>query len=128
MFIRFVVLRKHAGSQYEEGVFQAAYGLRRRGLLSDYEEEWLKEILKRFSKNLARPVRLSRARRANAYKNAISWLKPTAREHITRIRDLVALLEHHGVLTKMIETDRPGYVVYEDAYQIAAVPFRDGDV
>jgi hypothetical protein len=38
---------------------------------------------------------------------------------------LAVLLEHHGIATKKIRTDRPGYVVYEDAFQVAAVPFND---
>src|ERR1051325_6162075 len=32
-----------------------------------------------------------------------------------------------GVPTRMLVTARPGYVVYEDTHQIAAVPFRDAD-
>jgi hypothetical protein len=34
------------------------------------------------------------------------------------------LLERHGVRTEVLRTDRPGYVVYEDEYQVAAIPFR----
>ena len=52
------------------------------------------------------------------------WFKPAAREHILRIRDIVAILENHGVTTKMLVTRRPGYVVYEDEHQVAAIPFR----
>jgi hypothetical protein len=28
----------------------------------------------------------------------------------------------------MIKTERPGYVVYEDQFQIVAVPFADSDL
>jgi hypothetical protein len=33
------------------------------------------------------------------------------------------MLERCGILTEMLRTDKPGYVVYEDKYQVAAVPF-----
>ena len=37
---------------------------------------------------------------------------------------IVALLAEHGIHARMIQTDRPGYVVYEDPFQVAAEPFR----
>jgi hypothetical protein len=58
--------------------------------------------------------------------NGISWFKATAEEHISKIRELIALLENHGVRVEMIKTTRPGYVIYEDNFQIVAVPFADG--
>ncbi len=38
---------------------------------------------------------------------------------------MVRILEAHDVFLKAITTDRPGYVVYEDAHQIVATPFAD---
>ncbi len=57
----------------------------------------------------------------------ISWFKDTAQTHIGKMREMVALLEHHDVSVRMIKTMRPGYVVYEDEFQIVAVPFADSD-
>jgi hypothetical protein len=37
---------------------------------------------------------------------------------------VVAILQNHGVSVRMLKTDRIGYVVYEDEYQIVAEPFR----
>ncbi len=37
----------------------------------------------------------------------------------------MAILEGHGIHTEMIATSRPGYIVYEDSYQIAAEPYAD---
>ena len=39
------------------------------------------------------------------------------------MRALAALLEHKDTAVDVIESDRPGYVIYEDEHQIAAVPF-----
>jgi hypothetical protein len=56
---------------------------------------------------------------------AISWFKDTAHEHLARVRELVVILEHHGVPVRMLKADRVGYVVYEDEFQIVAQPFAD---
>ena len=42
-----------------------------------------------------------------------------------RIWHLVADGKLHGFLVSQIRSCKPGYVVYEDALQIAAIPFRD---
>jgi hypothetical protein len=46
-------------------------------------------------------------------------------EHLGKIRELVALLERCGVSIRRLWTKRPGYVVYEDSFQVTAIPFRD---
>lgn len=125
MFIRFVVPVRHADSHRPTGVFHAADELRRRDILADEECARLNGLLRWFNRRLRVPHRLSRSRRAHACGKAICWFKPDARLHVARVRELAALLERHGVTTDLIRTARPGYVVYEDDYQVAAVPFRD---
>ena len=56
---------------------------------------------------------------------ALSWFRDTAHEHIGKMRDFALILERHGIAVRMIRTDRPGYVLYEDDYQVAAYPFAD---
>ncbi len=41
------------------------------------------------------------------------------------MRAFAEILERHGMAVRMIHTDRPGYVLYEDEFQIAAYPFAD---
>jgi hypothetical protein len=40
--------------------------------------------------------------------------------------EMVQILERNGVYVKKIKTDRPGYVIYEDEWQLVAEPFRKG--
>lgn len=69
---------------------------------------------------------MSRTRNANhKQKRALSWFKDSAHAHLERVRRLVALLESCGVVAEMITTERPGYVVYEDDFQMVAEPFAD---
>jgi hypothetical protein len=39
------------------------------------------------------------------------------------VRELVGILQNHGVLVQTLTTDGVGYVVYEDDFQIVAEPF-----
>jgi hypothetical protein len=94
------------------------------------EESLLKEIADWFNWNLHKPKRFTSAKPPYYRKrqNGISWFKDSAQEHIGKMREMVALLEHHDVSVRMIKTTRPGYVVYEDEFQIVAVPFADSDI
>jgi len=56
------------------------------------------------------------------------WFKASAKDHIDKIREIIAVLENYDVSVRMIKTERPGYVVYEDQFQIVAVPFADSDL
>jgi len=127
MYIRFIIGEIHDDSQFEVGVFQAAYRLRREGHLPSYEESRLTELLDWFNANLEKPTRLTTSKPPYYRKRnrAICWLKDTAAEHILQLREIVSILDRHDIHTEMIQTDRPGYVVYEDEFQIAAEPFSD---
>ena len=35
-------------------------------------------------------------------------------------------MERHGIYVKKIVTDKPGYLVYEDEWQVVAEPYRKG--
>ena len=38
---------------------------------------------------------------------------------------MAAILGEHGIVVETLETERPGYVVYEDDVQVVAEPFSD---
>ena len=99
--------------------------LEAKGDLPHHEEAVYRDIYKWFQKNLRRPRSFTRSSKPHAKKVAISWFKESASEHIAKMREIMAILEGHGIHTEMIATTRPGYIVYEDAYQIAAEPYAD---
>ncbi len=125
MFLRFVVPDIDDDSERELGVFQGINKLRKLGVLSHYEEDQDDLIGRWFDQNLLKPTRFTTAKPPfhNKKSKAISWFKDTAHEHIAHVRSLVAILQHHGVPVRMLKTDRVGYIVYEDEYQIVAEPF-----
>lgn len=125
MFIRFVIHLNDEDSGRRQGLFQAMISLEETGELFEYEQERYDEIYDWFKKNLRRPTSFTRSSKPNAKKIALSWFKDTATVHIARMHEVSAILRSHGVEVDVIRTERPGYVVYEDEYQVAAEPFQE---
>jgi hypothetical protein len=130
MFLRFVIADRDRESHQELGLFHAAGRLRDSDSLSEAEETLLQEVRDWFNINLEKPRRFTSAKPPYYRKrqNGISWFKDSAREHINKMREMVVLLEHHDVPVRMIKTTRPNCVVYEEEFQIVAVPFADSDI
>jgi len=55
----------------------------------------------------------------------IFWFKPEALSLEKRLRSLANSLVACGHGVEVIRTRKPGIILYEDEYQVAAVPFRD---
>jgi len=127
MYLRFSVTEIDENSERELGVFHAVRYLRDEAKLESYEEERIDSIIHWFSEHLEEPTRFTASKPPFYRKRAraISWFKDTADEHLFRIRELVAILEHHGISVQTLKSNRVGYVVYEDEFQIVAQPFAD---
>jgi hypothetical protein len=125
MLVRFVVMERDEDSHQLTGVFHAAFRLRDRGILDRAEGSTFERLRLWFNEHLPVPDRFSRSRRSGAHHNAICWFKTDAVEHLGKMRELTELLARHGLIIRRLRTTRPGYVVYEDDFQVAAVPFRD---
>ena len=125
VFIRFVVEERDRRSGRRRGVFQAAYALRSSGAMTKYEEARLADTLRWFDAHLEKPTQLARSRRPHRAAQAICWFKAGAAEHLGRIREVRHILDGYGVTVDAITTHRPGYIVYEDPFQVAAHPFAE---
>ena len=125
MFVRFVVHRNDEDSGRRQGLFHAIVGLEREGVLLEHEQSHHNEIYTWFKKNLQKPRSFTRSSKPHAKNVALSWFKDTAVEHITRMHALAQILKAHDVDVEVLRTERPGYIVYEDAFQVAAEPFKE---
>jgi hypothetical protein len=128
VFLRFVLMRSHPDTGVDEGIFSAAYELRDSVDTPASDRHLLDALLSWFETNLATPARFNRTKSKGYYRRntaGVSWLKPTASEHITKMRALIAILEENGYRVSQVTTKTPGYVVFEDDHQIVAEPFRD---
>ena len=125
MYLRFVVPDIDEDSGRELGVFHGLKNLREQGKLSQHEEDEHDLIRDWFNANLERPTRFTASKPPFYRKKnkAISWFKDTAHEHLAKVRSLMAILQNHGVHVRMVKSNRVGYIVYEDEFQIVAEPF-----
>lgn len=125
MYIRFVIHSKDEDSGRRQGIFQALVNAREAGLLYEYEVMRVEEIHNRFNQNLEKPAAFTRSSKPHALNKAISWYKDNAKKHISYMRELASILEGHGIAVDVLQTERPGYIVYEDEYQVTAEPFGE---
>lgn len=121
-YIRFVIGRKDDESHVERGVFHAVSQALEWQDITGSEAEQLKELERWFNMNLKTPTSFGR----DKFRLGICWFKTAATEHFSRIWEMVQILERNGIYVKKIRTDKPGYVIYEDEWQLVAEPFRKG--
>jgi len=125
MYIRFVVFEKDTDSHKRKGLFIALSELQDAGELSEDEEKQAKELSKWFANNLKKPDSFTTSKKHHALNKAISWFKPAAKKHISRMREIVTILEAHDIIVDYVKTNNPGYIVYEDDFQVTAEPFKE---
>ncbi|WP_024520216.1 hypothetical protein [Bradyrhizobium sp. Tv2a-2] len=125
MFVRFVVHKIDSNSGRRQGLFQAVQALEHYGALNIQDAKYLDAICGWFSEHLEEPARQAISSRHHGRKQALSWFKDTATNHIAKMRELAEMLERYGVPVEMIKAKRLGYILYEDEFQVAAYPFSD---
>ena len=116
-YIRFVIPRRSEDSHRCAGVFMAAIGHWSRDDLDPCLKGQLAWLLDWFSDNLHAP--------AIEEPRALFWFRGVRNPCTQRIWELTLLLRELGEQPMMLKERRPGYLVYEDRHQIAAVPFRE---
>ncbi len=121
-YIRFVVGHKDEDSHVEQGVFQAASRALENQSITGSDADELHTLRHWFNENLEKPTSFGRG----SLGLGICWFKLAAAEHINQLWQMVRILERHGIYVRKIKTDKPGYVVYEDEWQLVAEPFRKG--
>lgn len=123
-YVRFVIGRKDEDSNVEQGIFQAAAHALEWQQITGSDADHLRELKEWFNENLEKPTSFGR----DKLRLGICWFNTTANEHISRIWEMVQILERNGIYVKKIRTDNPGYVIYEDEWQLVAEPFRKGTI
>jgi hypothetical protein len=121
-YVRFVIGRKDEDSHVEQGIFQAAARALEWHNITGSDADELYELRAWFNENLEKPTSFGREK----LRLGICWFKTGSTEHISRIWEMVRILERNGIYVKKIRTDKPGYVIYEDEWQLVAEPFRKG--
>lgn len=123
MFLRFIVDEVDESSLAPAGVFVVASRLEDYRTLSSTDHHHLLDVLQWFKENLDTPTQFNRSGRPRRATRGICWFRPSAHEHIRKARELARLIDQQGIWVRMIKTGQPGYVVFEDEFQIVAEPF-----
>jgi len=118
----FVIGCKDEESHVEQGIFQAAAQALEWHNITGSDADELNELRAWFSENLEKPTSFGR----DKLRLGICWFKTGSTEHISRIWEMVHILERNCIYVKKIRTDKPGSVIYEDEWQLVAEPFRKG--
>ena len=127
MYVRFVLYTERDERGVSVGPFAEAYRLLDdEDSLCEYDLLVLEETIDWFETELRAPRRTYKWDRG--FKAGYCWFRDSAREHIHRMRVLAWLLGQYGQPLTMIRGTRPGQILYEDADQILAVPYRDSFV
>jgi hypothetical protein len=100
------------------GIFHATYRLAYEGRFDEGERVWFHEEMEWFDRWLP-------ATRSLGDWRAVCWFRGDAGEALSRIWRIVGLVEREGVPVCVYRTMKPGVVIYEDKFQVAAVPWRD---
>lgn len=116
MYLRFVVGIDSDLANRQNGLFTELQILKDDGMLLDYQIELAENTFKYFNENLPIPPYSSK----NIPKEAVAWFKDTAKDFIGRMWDLVAILEQNEVNIRILKTERPGMILYEDDFQVVA--------
>jgi hypothetical protein len=113
-YVRFVVGREDVKIQVERGIFQAAALALEWGDIKGADANDLKKLLIWFGDNLEKPTSTGR----DQSRFGVCWFKTDSTEHIARAWQMVHILERNGLHVREIRTDKPGYVIYEDGWQL----------
>lgn len=125
MYLRFTTQFTNPFGETETGIFLALRFLRDDYPATQNEDiARLKQISVWFNKHLEKPTRFSNAGNKNPANISLSWFKDSAKEHIRRIQQLIEIFQKYGIFIERISTKNPGYIVYEDEFQISAIPYK----
>ena len=125
MYLRFTTQFINPYGELETGIFMALRYLRDdHSLTKDEDINKLKELSGWFNRNLEKPTRFSKGTSKLNADVSLSWFKDSAKEHIKKMQDLIEIAEQYDIIIDRIASKNPGYIVFEDEYQVSAVPFR----
>ncbi len=120
MFVRFVVGTDAENFAWLNGIFTEAKFLSRREELFKYELDQLNSTFDWFNDHLPCPPFLSKLETGEWTREAVAWYRAEATHHIRRMWDIAAILRENGINVRLVTSEKPGKLVYEDEFQIVA--------
>ena len=116
IYVRFVVGTNREKPTRQLGVIASLQDLKEKSQLPNYQADHVEEIFLWLDTHLPCPP----FTRKNWPPDAISWFKGSAQSIISKFRELIAILEQDDHPVRMLQTERPGMILYEDEFQVVA--------
>src|SRR5947209_3340336 len=116
-FVRLRTNLRSAESASSLGLFYALAELAEAHQMDPWSKARAEEICVWFNKHLPVP------RLKPVLKPAVFWLRGECSGMIQRLWELAIVLKEYAVV-ELLHTTRPGWVRYEDEFQVAAIPTR----
>lgn len=120
MFLRFVVGADDEHHRLLTGIITEARILRDENKLEPYEVQRLEELYEWLNAHLPCPPFSS----GQFPLDAVAWFKAGAGDFISRMWDFVAIIEGHDVPVRLLKSQNPGKILYEDEYQVLVKEWR----
>ncbi len=115
-YIRFQTQLRCCNTGRPAGIFAAAGYIEDRGTTPQLTRDQLREVLTWFNHNMPVPALEDFDWRC------LFWFRSKSQSLVSRLWELVHLLEDEGVFVTKVRTHQPGLIVYRDEHQVAAVP------
>jgi hypothetical protein len=128
MFLRFIGTSIDERTGQPIGLMSVAYDLLHSAEVNIADESQLLSHLHWIEKEVPIPSRF--ARRRNAYHketHGISWVRASATELVKHLYAIADIARRNDVPIEVVRSERPGYLVYEDVWQVVAEPFNDNN-
>jgi hypothetical protein len=121
-YIRFVCFQAIGRQRSRLGLFKAID----EAVESEHAPGWAiteaRSLSVWFNANLAIPKTFSTGGHKGFGQPGLSWFKPVAAEHISRMHRLKLALEECGIHVEVLTSRDPGLIVWQDEFQIVAEP------
>jgi len=100
------------------GVFGLVNGLGRNWMLAPDEWRFWRENNDWYDAAFPQPP----VYREKVHPRAAAWFKSTASDFLERVPGYLAILDAHRIAWEEVRTTDPGTIIYEDEYQVVAIP------
>ncbi|WDE96327.1 hypothetical protein PQO03_11465 [Lentisphaera profundi] len=115
-YIRFVVGTNQESPTIQTGLITELRFLKEESELHQFEIDFIEETFEWLNDNLPCPPYETH----ELNNDAISWFKDSSKVFIDKFWEIKSLLEDYGKHVRILTTDEPGIIYYEDEFQIVS--------
>lgn len=121
-YVRIVAGREKDPPEGLVGVIRTAGGLVEKGRLDGHARDRLRILFRWLNEALPCPPFSARLKRRAWRPEAVCWFRDDALWMIRRTWAIALILRQHGRPVRVLRSEAPGRILYEDGFQVVAEP------